>query len=83
MPTMHTLCYNSDAIAPTRGSEPEKNITQNGQIGVSGVLRPNYGVACLLLLVTFALDELAVYVRLESTRTHPSGDGTCKKSLNI
>jgi len=66
-----------------------QNITQKDKIRVSGVLRTNdcgvrrlsaaaYGCALLLLvstaLLTFALDELAVKVRLQSTRTHLSSD---------
>ena len=74
MSTMHTLCYNFDAIAPTRGPGFPKYYPK-WPISVSGVLRAfaaklYRGVACLLLrtdrpyafllLVTFALDELAV-----------------------
>jgi len=52
MPTMHTLCYNLDAIAPQgdHGSYP---------ILWRRLSAAAYGYA-LLLLVTFGLDELAV-----------------------
>jgi len=60
--------HNLDAIAPTRDQGPQ-NITQNGQHQcfwcTAGKLlwRRLSAVACgcaLMLLVTFALDELAV-----------------------
>jgi len=51
MPTVHTLCYSLDAVAPTGGLGP-KILPKMAIISVSGVLRPNYcGVACLLLLM--------------------------------
>ena len=68
MPTMHTLFYSLSAIAQTRGSGPQ-NITQDCQhhcfwcIAAKRLWRrlsaAAYGCA-VLLLVTFALDEVAV-----------------------
>jgi len=68
MPTRHTLCYSLDAIAPTRGSGPPKHYPKLPALvflvycGQTTVASP---VCCCvwmrtLLLVTFALDELAV-----------------------
>jgi len=67
---------------PNKGITAPKILPKMANISVSDVLRPNYrwcrlsaavyGCA-LLLLVTFALDELAVSWP-QSTRTHLSGN---------
>jgi len=69
MPTVHTSRYNLDTIArPNRDKGPQ-NITQNGQhqcfwcIAAKLLWRRLSAAAhgcALLLLVTFATDELAV-----------------------
>ena len=73
---------------PNKGIRAPKILSKMANINVSDVLWPDYSsVACPLLrmdahsYLTFALEELAVS-RLQSTRTHLSGDWTCKKSHN-
>ena len=84
---MHTLLqFGRDR--PNKGIRAPKILSKMANINDSDVLWPDYSsVACLLLrmdahsCLTFALEELAVS-RLQSTRTHLSGDWTCKKSHN-
>ena len=92
MPTRHTLCYSSDAIAPTRGSGPPKHYPKLPALlhwcfwCTAAKLYCGVACSCCVWMCTLAVSDLCIrWARCKLGYRAPertSSDWTCKKSHN-